>query len=61
MFAAAACGLVEDIEQAKTAMGNGFGTVYEPNPDKIADYQRLYKRYKSFGNVIEQRIETYDQ
>jgi len=61
MFAAAACGLFEDIEQAKTEMGNGFGTVYEPNPDKIADYQRLYKRYKSFGNVIEQRIETYDQ
>jgi len=61
MFAAVASGLFKSIEQAKTAMGNGFGTVYEPESDKKADYQRIYKRYKSLGNVIEQRTETFDR
>ena len=61
MFAATACGLFEDVEHAKSAMGNGFGTVYEPDPDKTSQYQRLYKQYKSLGNIIEQRTKNFDR
>jgi L-ribulokinase len=62
MFAATAAGLFEDVSQAIDGMGNGFGNVYEPDDEKAKQYQDLYQRYKSFGDVIENRIkEQYEQ
>jgi len=58
MFAATAAGLFADVEAAKEAMGNGFGTVYEPESEKAKQYRRLYQEYKSFGETIEERIAT---
>lgn len=58
MFAATAAGLFPNVEQAKEAMGAGFDKVYEPEPDQVEIYEKLYARYKSLGEVIEQRIES---
>jgi L-ribulokinase len=58
MFAATAAELFKDVEAAKQAMGNGFGMVYEPESQKAEQYRELYRRYKSFGETIEERIET---
>ncbi|MEL7835076.1 ribulokinase [Fodinibius sp. Rm-B-1B1-1] len=57
MFAATAADLFSDVSEAKDVMGNGFGTIYEPNPDKTEQYQRLYHQYQSLGEAIEKRIE----
>lgn len=57
MFAATAAGVFEDVSKAKDAMSNGFGAIYEPNPQKTAQYKELYERYKSFGDFIENRTE----
>lgn len=56
MFAATVADLFDDVSEAKDAMGNGFGSVYEPNPQKTKQYQELYKQYKSFGQTVEERI-----
>ncbi len=55
MFAATAAGLFEDVSKAKDAMGGGFGEVYEPEPQKVDQYKDLYLKYKSFGEIIENR------
>lgn len=57
MFAATAASVFENINEAKTAMGNGFGEIYEPESEKADKYQDLYQRYKSFGDTIESRIQ----
>ncbi|MDR8392949.1 ribulokinase [Aliifodinibius sp. S!AR15-10] len=57
MFAATAAGSFESVSKAKESMGNGFGEVYEPEPDKVQAYEDLYQRYLSLGNFIENRIE----
>lgn len=55
MFAATAANLFDDVSKAKDAMGNGFGKIYEPESEKVEEYQDLYQRYKSFGQTIEER------
>ncbi|HKK47443.1 MAG TPA: ribulokinase [Balneolaceae bacterium] len=57
MFAATAAGIFEDVSAAKDAMGNGFGEIYEPEKEKAGQYRDLYRKYKSFGNFIENRTE----
>jgi len=61
MFAATAAGLFEDVSAAKESMGNGFGTIYQPEADKASQYRELYQKYKSLGQTIEQRIEDQQQ
>lgn len=56
MFAATAAGLFEDVSQAKDAMGSGFGEIYEPEPAKDEQYDKLYQQYKSLGEIVEERI-----
>jgi L-ribulokinase len=55
-FAAAASGLYETVDEAKKNLASAFQEVYEPEPDKVAIYQNMYERYKSFGQLIEDRI-----
>jgi len=56
MFAAIAAGLFENVSKATEVMGNGFGEIYEPVPERVEDYQQMYERYFSLGQVIEERI-----
>lgn len=58
MFAATAAGLFEDVNAAKDSMGNGFGRIYEPEADKVKEYQKLYDQYRSLGDTVEERIES---
>ncbi|MFH5831593.1 ribulokinase [Halalkalibaculum sp. DA3122] len=58
MFAATAAGLFDDVTEAKEAMGNGFGKIYQPESGKVEEYEELYRRYKSFGDAIESRIQN---
>ncbi|TZF81097.1 ribulokinase [Pedobacter sp. BS3] len=46
MFAATASGVYPDIQQAQKAMSGGIETVYSPEKDKVAVYEKLYERYK---------------
>lgn len=55
-FAAAASGLYETVDEAKKNLASAFQEVYEPEPGKVAIYEEMYQRYKSFGQLIEDRI-----
>lgn len=53
MAAATASGLYPTIEAAQKAMGAGFETVYEPNPENAEKYRVLYDRYSKLCDFIE--------
>ncbi|MBT9394834.1 ribulokinase [Hymenobacter sp. NST-14] len=54
MYAAVAAGIHPSVEAAQRAMGNGFAQTYQPNPARVADYQRRYEQYQTFGQFVEQ-------
>lgn len=56
IFAATASGLYESVEDAKENIATGFEKVYEPEPEKVEAYQKLYHKYSSFAEVMEERI-----
>lgn len=56
MYAAVAAGIHSTMKEAIVAMGNGFETTYQPQPEKAEIYQRLYKRYEVLGEFVEQKI-----
>lgn len=53
MFAATAGGVYEKVEDAMKAMGQGFDAAYQPNPAKVAVYQKRYQQYKKVGAFME--------
>lgn len=53
MCAAVAAGVHPTMEAAQQAMGSGFDAVYTPQPDKVAVYETLYKKYLTLGQFIE--------
>lgn len=55
IFAATAAGLYGSVQEAKEAMGSGFETTYQPDKKRAERYAGMYKRYKSFGKIIENR------
>lgn len=50
MFAATAAGIYPRVEEAMTAMGQGFEKTYVPNETHREVYNRRYDRYKKLGN-----------
>lgn len=56
MFGATAAGIFPRVEEAVEAMGSGFEKTYEPNPDRIAHYQKKYESYCSLAQTVEARI-----
>ena len=48
MFAATAAGIYDKVEDAMSAMGQGFDAYYEPNPAKAELYKKLPKHFNSF-------------
>ncbi|GAA4804486.1 ribulokinase [Olivibacter ginsenosidimutans] len=53
MFAATAAGIYTKVEDAMNAMGQGFDTVYYPNPQRVPIYQQRYEKYTQMGNLLE--------
>lgn len=54
MFAATVAGIYENIEDAMTAMGQGFDIEYQPNLKKVLLYEQRYDKYKKIGALMEQ-------
>jgi L-ribulokinase len=55
MCAAAVAGIYPTIEAARQAIGSGFDTEYIPDPETSKAYERLYGRYKTLGQFVEQQ------
>ena len=55
MFAATAAGIYEKVEDAMTAMGQGFDKEFFPDPSRVGMYKKRYLRYKELGNFISQK------
>lgn len=53
MFASVNAGLYGAVEQAQTAMGQGFEIEYHPIPENVEKYKPLYERYLKLGKVTE--------
>ena len=53
MFAATAAGIYEKVEDAMSAMGQGFDAFYEPNPAKVELYKKRYQKYTLLGLASE--------
>jgi len=59
MFAATVAGLYPTVEDAMSAMGQGFDAEYYPNPQRVPIYQKRYERYKRAGHFIEEELQFY--
>jgi L-ribulokinase len=53
MVAAVAAGIHPNVPAAQDAMGAGFESTYEPNPDNVAAYDRIYAKYRAVGAAVE--------
>jgi L-ribulokinase len=56
MAAATAAGLHADIPASQAAMGRGFETEYQPDPQRAALYRELYERYERLGRFVEENF-----
>ena len=56
IYAAVAAGIHADTNTAIKAMGNGFEKTYEPNPEDVAKYEVIYKKYQLLGEFVENNI-----
>lgn len=52
MFAATASGVYPRVEEAMSAMGQGFDMIYEPEPSQVAIYAKRYQKYKTLGSIV---------
>ncbi|UCS93924.1 ribulokinase [Echinicola marina] len=53
MYASVAAGIHPNTEAAIAAMSNGFDAVYEPIPENVKVYEKLYREYTEFGAFVE--------
>jgi L-ribulokinase len=57
MAASVVAGIHKDIPAAQKAMGGGFEKEYHPDPVRAEKYDRLFKKYKELGKIIEYGIQ----
>ncbi len=53
MFAATVAGLYNKVEDAMSAMGQGFDMEYKPNPSTVSIYAKRYQKFIALGQMIE--------
>lgn len=53
VFAATAAGLYPDVFAAQKALSAGTERVHEPDPSRVALYNKLYEKFLKLGNFIE--------
>jgi L-ribulokinase len=60
MFAATAAGLYPKVEDAMSAIGQGFDASYTPDPGRAAIYDTRFSQYTKLGAFIESTTKSYD-
>jgi L-ribulokinase len=53
MAAAVAAGIYPGLAEAQKNMGSGIETEYQPIPENVEKYNKLYAKYKQLGQFIE--------
>jgi L-ribulokinase len=53
MFAAVVAGLYKDIPSAQKAIGSPIEKTYAPDPQRVAVYEKVYRRYRALGVFVE--------
>jgi L-ribulokinase len=56
MYAAVAAGTYKTLQEAQTAMREGFLSVYTPEKERVEKFDRLYKKYLQLGEFVEQTL-----
>lgn len=56
MFAAVAAGIYKDIPEAQKNMGSGYDLTYNPIPENVLAYEKLYQKYRNFGSFVESKV-----
>jgi L-ribulokinase len=58
MFAATAAGIYPKVEDAMTAMGQGFDMEYKPDSKRASVYAKRYQKYLEIGSQLERKEAT---
>ena len=53
MFGAVAAGVYSEVNLAVAAMNSGFDAEYQPIPDNVVAYRKLYVEYSGFADAVE--------
>ncbi len=53
MFASVAAGVHASVGEAQEAMSSGFDAIYEPQPEKVEVYKKLYQKFLDLGHFVE--------
>ena len=53
MFAATVAGIYDKVEDAMSAMGQGFDAEYHPNNERVKMYAKRFEKYNLLGGFIE--------
>ncbi len=53
MFASVAAGVHASVGEAQAAMSSGFDAIYEPQPEKVEVYKKLYQKFLDLGHFVE--------
>ncbi len=56
MFGAAAAGIYGTLLEAQEGMAGGFAGTYQPNPERAARYDALYRKYLELGDCLEDQL-----
>ncbi|MGN6531330.1 MAG: ribulokinase [Ginsengibacter sp.] len=56
MFAATAAGIYSNVQEAMSAMGQGFEKEYYPRKENVAIYEKRYLEYEKLGEFTEQLL-----
>ncbi|WP_247236906.1 ribulokinase [Telluribacter sp. SYSU D00476] len=54
MFASVAAEIHPSVEAAQQAMSSGFDAEYQPQPDRVEVYKKLYQKYLKAGQLVEE-------
>lgn len=60
VLAAASSGSFPSVESAMDAMSSDVETVYHPDPERVALYERLYRKYLACAGAVERLENTED-
>lgn len=53
MYASVAASIHNTVEEAIQKMGNGFEKTYNPQPEKVKIYEKLYLKYEDLGSFVD--------